>query len=334
VYPPSDWENGKIIVDSFDFTVPTDFTSPKVRFLIGIWKDNARLTIRNLDQSDGDKAANVIAVPTGVKPATAAPSAPPRREPPAIAVPKFAKLEGPNASAITIDGKLDEPQWARAGFIPSLTDPGDGHIPTPDKLNANIHLLWDDANLYAGFVVNDTEGSSPFKATDIDPHIWAKSHGIELMIQPGDPGNNKDYYEIQADAVGAVFDTHWDDYNTPIAGGPDEDHKVFGHMEWASKAKVAVDVEQGHRYTVEMAIPWASFIKPGQAGVTFPPTEGAAWRMNFYAFVPGQNPSVAWSPILGEGNFHKSSRFGVVRFVAAPPTRSPAGLPSHRVGPH
>jgi hypothetical protein len=34
--------------------------------------------------------------------------------------------------------------------------------------------------------------------------------------------------------------------------------------------------------------------------------------MNFYAMQ--NNGGVAWSPILGEGNFHKASRFGQVTF--------------------
>jgi hypothetical protein len=41
--------------------------------------------------------------------------------------------------------------------------------------------------------------------------------------------------------------------------------------------------------------------------------------MNFYAMQ--DNGGVAWSPILGQGNFHKASRFGRVRFVGPPKTR-------------
>jgi hypothetical protein len=35
--------------------------------------------------------------------------------------------------------------------------------------------------------------------------------------------------------------------------------------------------------------------------------------MNFYAME--NNGGVAWSPILGQGNFHKAARFGRVTFV-------------------
>ncbi len=47
--------------------------------------------------------------------------------------------------------------------------------------------------------------------------------------------------------------------------------------------------------------------------------------MNFYAMQ--NNGGAAWSPILGEGNFHKASRFGRVTWAdaaAAPPASAVA----------
>ena len=71
--------------------------------------------------------------------------------------------------------------------------------------------------------------------------------------------------------------------------------------------KQAGDKDQG--YTVEAAIPWAAFAK----AANHPPKSGDVWRMNFYAMK--NNGGVAWSPILGQGNFHKASRFGRVTWV-------------------
>ena len=61
-------------------------------------------------------------------------------------------------------------------------------------------------------------------------------------------------------------------------------------------------------YVVELSIPWASFGKAKRV----PPAPKDVWRMNFYAIE--NNGGVAWSPILGQGNFHLGSRFGRVRF--------------------
>jgi hypothetical protein len=48
--------------------------------------------------------------------------------------------------------------------------------------------------------------------------------------------------------------------------------------------------------------------------VTAAPTAGEAWRMNLYTFRDGQRDSLAWSPLLGQGNFHRATRFGRVVF--------------------
>jgi hypothetical protein len=59
-------------------------------------------------------------------------------------------------------------------------------------------------------------------------------------------------------------------------------------------------------YTVEIRLPWSSLNKAKKV----PPEVGERWRVNFYAMQ--DNSGVAWSPILGQGNFHKASRFGKI----------------------
>jgi len=58
---------------------------------------------------------------------------------------------------------------------------------------------------------------------------------------------------------------------------------------------------------VEASIPFASF---ATSRVPAPPSAGSIWRLNLYSFRDGQAAALAWSPILGQGNFHKASRFG------------------------
>jgi hypothetical protein len=213
------------------------------------------------------------------------------------------------ASPPAIDGKLDDAVWANAVVLGPLVDPGAGAESRASRVAAYGKLGWDATNLYVGMVVRDDAPVSPFKREDSDPHLWEKSSAIELMIQPGDPGDNKDYYEIQIDTKGAVFDTHWDDYNTPITG-PEGD-KVFGHPLWSCKAERAATIDGGRSYTIEAAIPFSAF-EPGR--VAIPPKSGDVWRLNLYSFRDAQGIALAWSPIKGQGNFHKSSRFGRVKF--------------------
>jgi hypothetical protein len=206
--------------------------------------------------------------------------------------------------AVAIDGKLDEPAWLRAASTGMLVSPSDGRAVPGSRVNARARFAWDGARLLVGVTVWDREPSSPFSRDDVDPHIWAKASGIELMLQPGDRGDNRDYFELQVDVGGAVWDTRFDDYNRPVGGGR------FGHQEWQSNLERAV-FRQHDRYSVELALPVRALHPQGKGEA---PRPGEVWRANVYSFRDGQSDALAWSPLLGQGNFHRASRFGRLRF--------------------
>ncbi len=210
--------------------------------------------------------------------------------------------------AIHVDGRLDEPAWQSAVSTGLFVNPGSGKPNQASHVNASAKMLYDENYLYVGFTVFDPAPSTPFKRGDVDPHIWERASGVELMLQPGDPGNNKNYFEIQVDTKGAVWDTRFDDYNRPITGSGAA--RRFGHQEWSAHLERAAHVDNGH-YTIEMALPWSAI-----TGVSahVPPHPGDVWRANMYSFRDGQRDAMAWSPILGQGNFHKAARFGKLRF--------------------
>lgn len=212
--------------------------------------------------------------------------------------------------APTIDGKLDDAVWRTATLLGPFVDTGDGHaVRASHPVDATARIGWDDQRLYLAFVVADGKPVAPFARDAVDPHLWASASAVEVMLQPGDPGDNRDYYEIQVDTVGAVFDTHWDDYMTPLAGGPAD--RVYGHQTWSCAAERAATVDPGNGYTLELALPWRALV-PGRSAI--PPRQGDVWRMNLYSFRDGQSLALGWSPIRGQGNFHRSSRFGRIRF--------------------
>lgn len=214
------------------------------------------------------------------------------------------------AARPTIDGKLDEPIWRTATVLGPFVDTGDGDsVSSHHPVAATARVGWDQERFYLGFVVADGQPTAPFRRDEVDPHLWAKASAIEIMLQPGDPNDNRDYYEIQVDTVGAVFDTHWDDYMAPLQGGPSD--RVFGHQDWSCAAERAATVDPGRSYTLEVALPWSA-LAPGRTPI--PPRPGDLWRLNLYSFRDGQRQALGWSPSRGQGNFHRSSRFGRVRF--------------------
>ncbi|WP_433931846.1 carbohydrate-binding family 9-like protein [Sorangium cellulosum] len=233
-----------------------------------------------------------------------------RRQPAAVKELSVRKL-APGA-ALAIDGRLDEPAWQAAARTGPFVNVGTGREDRSLPTQGEARLLWDDGFLYVGFDVSDQTITGGFPADARDPHLWERDT-VEVMIDPDGDGDNKDYYEIQISPQNLVFDSQFDDYNAPRGGvnGP------FGHEEWSAGLTSAVELrgtiddgaDQDRGYVVEAKIPWRSFAKARST----PPSPGDAWRMNFYAMQ--NNGGAAWSPILGEGNFHRARRFGRVRFA-------------------
>jgi hypothetical protein len=314
---PERWERGKVYVDEQTYKVPDDVTGAEVTIFTGIWKGDARLRIIS-GPNDGDNSAIVGKVKTGV-----APKAPEQHT---EAVPALSVMKLAANDKITVDGKGGEAEWGAAASTGPFVDVGSGK-PTPaSAVNGTAKLLWDDKNLYVLVQVQETDfytGFTDAKSQPGDftaggqPKLWTKDT-IEMMVDPDPSGDNRDYYELQINPQNKVFKSQFDTLQQP-SGGP---NGPFGHEDWDPKLKSAVTVQKGPDgkptgYTVEAAIPWAGYAK----AANHPPKAGDVWRVNFYAMK--NNGGVAWSPILGQGNFHKSTRFGKITWTTADSAAAP-----------
>jgi hypothetical protein len=308
---PSTWKAGKIYVDEQEFTIPKKVKTATINVTVGLWKADERLPIvSGPKERDNRGIAATIQIAGGTAEAPA-----PTRVPEL----KVDKLE--KGQKITIDGKLDDEAWKTAAVAGPFVDVRTGRANPAATVGGTAKLLWDDASLYVGFEVQDKTIEGGFKKDEKDPHLWTKDT-VEIMVDPDGDGDGKDYYEIQVGPQNLVFDSQFDTYNTPKK----EPDGPFGHQEWSSKLKSAVTLQgtidkpddQDTGYTVEIAIPWKSFDKAAKV----PPALGDSWRLNFYAME--NNGGEAWSPILGQGNFHRASRFGKITWTAKGWTPPPA----------
>jgi hypothetical protein len=306
---PERWERGKVYVDEQTYKVPEDVTGSEVTIFTGVWKGDARLRIIS-GPNDGDNSAIVGKIKTGVTPKAA--------EPHVEAVPSLTVTKLAMKSKITIDGKASEAEWGGAASTGPFVDVGSGKPNPGSPVNGAARLLWDDKNLYVLVQVQEADfytGFTDAKSQPNDfttagqPKLWTKDT-VEMMADPGPSGDNVNYFELQINPQNKVFKSHFDTLGQP-SGGP---NGPFGHEDWDPKVKSAVTIQKGPDgkttgYTVEAAIPWAGYTKVPN----LPPKSGDVWRVNFYAMK--NNGGMAWSPILGQGNFHKASRFGKITWV-------------------
>jgi hypothetical protein len=312
--PPTSWQPGKIYVDELSFKMPRSVKTSKVRLLAGLVSGETRMPVAK-GQKDSENRAIVaeLDMAAAQKKDTDVPD---------ISVNKLEATQ-----KIKIDGKLDEDAWKETPLL-TFVDVKTGEPNKTFPVNGKGRLLWDDKNLYVGVEVEDKDVTGGFPADAKDPHLWTKDT-VEVMIDPDWDKQNTNYYEIQIGPQNLVFDSQWDDYNVPKPSpeGP------FGHQDWSAGLKSAVvvdgtldksdDADKG--YVVEAAIPWKSLSKAKKT----PPELGDSWRINLYAME--KNSGVAWSPILGRGNFHRSSRFGRVHWVKkgwVPPAPSGSAAPA------
>jgi hypothetical protein len=210
------------------------------------------------------------------------------------------------ADPILIDGHLSEPVWSRlqpVGDFQLAAGSGTPQLPT------ELRICWDDSNLYLAFVAIDTDIWGTMHKRD-DP--INEEEVVEAFICPS--GDVTRYYEIEVSPHNVVFDA--------AIRCPESGDRRFLEVDLAwdcagLQSAVAVvgtiddhsDIDE--RWTVEMAIPFASIGREGK-----PPVDGEEWRANFYRIDrAGDGELSCWSPTLSvPANFHVPARFGKIAF--------------------
>jgi hypothetical protein len=307
---PDRWERGKIYADEQSFTMPAELRGPDSIVYVGIFKGDARLRILS-GPNDGENRAIVTKIRSGV----------PRKEEKRAGadVPDLLPRKLAKGETIVIDGKPDDKAWTAAPSTGTFVDVGTGKPNPTFPILGAAKLAFDDEHMYVLIEIKDPDVIGYFTTKEAQPKDWTTTgqpmtwtrHTAEIMIDPDGDGDNVDYYEIQINPQNKVFKSQFDGYNRPKV----EPQGPFGHEDWDPKMKTSVVVkgtidkseDKDEGYTVEASIPWKAFSKGAKQ---IPPKPGDTWRMNFYAMA--NNGGTAWSPILGQGNFHKATRFGRV----------------------
>ncbi len=289
-YRTNQWQKGDIIKDVFRSRMPKAFPGTRGILWGGFYKGETRLPVdaKSREHADGEGRLKIaefdLDTPEEIKKVATA-----------------YRAETP----IKIDGKLDESAWKNAGGSGIFVDLTGDHKPTPAT---EAKFLWDDKNLYIAFFCHDTDIWTNYSKRD-DPLY--KEETTEVMIDAD--GSGSTYYEIQVNAVNAVYDAYFP------ARRKDMD------ISWDGKVRSAVSMDgtvnkredRDKHWIVEMAIPLASIADAPNT----PPKEGDQWRLNLYRMErPAKRGVTAsmWSPVF-VGDFHTLDRFGTLIFSTKHP---------------
>ena len=220
---------------------------------------------------------------------------------------------------IIIDGRLFDAAWSQAPWTHSFMDIEGINKPRP-RYSTRAKMLWDDDYFYIAAELEE-------------PHVWATltehdqivfhDNDFEIFIDPD--GDRAEYYEIEINALGTIFDLFL--VRTYIDGGP-------ALHEWTATGMMsAVDIDgtlnnpsdTDHGWSVEFAIPWSTLAE--YAHTPAPPRDGDTWRVNFsrvqwrhrvvdgvYKKLPDTpEDNWVWSP-QGVINMHLPEHWGFVVF--------------------
>ncbi len=278
---------GDVLEDRFVVAVPQDYPADAMQLYVGLYEGRDRYEVTAGEHDDQQRVSlGTLAISDGA---------------PAFPTVKAKKRTG----AITIDGKLDEPDWQRAERIgPFISYRGRGKL----QNNTHARLLWDDDALYVAFECDDNDIHTPYDKRD-DPLY--ESEAVEIFIDAD--GDKDEYVELQA----APNDTHFD---AAFKGGRRKNFDTSYNVNYTSKAVLDGTLnehgDEDKGWISEWRIPIDELRDiPGPVAI------GTEWKINLFRLdrirrgdKVVKNEASAWSSPYS-GDFHNLDRFGTLVFA-------------------
>ena len=212
------------------------------------------------------------------------------------------------ATAIKIDGKLDDPAWKKTGWTTNFVDIESASKPQP-RFRTRVKMLWDDQYLYIAAELEEPDVKATLTQHD---SVIFHDNDFEVFIKP--LPDTESYYEFEMNALNTGWDLYLDKpYNNH--GKADNSWDIPG-------LKTAVAIQgtlnnsnyKDHGWTLEIAYPWQAFQSRQQVPQ---PRAGTVWRINFsrVEWKTGQprEDNWVWSP-QGVINMHVPEQWGYLNF--------------------
>ncbi|KAJ0404871.1 hypothetical protein ATCC90586_007821 [Pythium insidiosum] len=242
-----------------------------------------------------------------------------------------------DATAITIDGKLDEPAWEDVPFSEPFVDiMGPQHWSQP-WFSTRVKMRYNASHLFIGAYLEDSA-------------VWAHEtqrnavvyHDNDFEVFVDAAGHTHNYVEIEVNALNTTWNLQLD---RPYRdGGHENSTRVDPRhgFDLVGKGFQSAVFTEGppndaaqslHYWTVEMALPMRHLVD--NASAPLPPKAGSFWRINFsrvqwatrvradgtYEKIPSRKEdNWVWSPQYAV-NMHMPEQWGYVFFSGQRPKK-------------
>jgi len=212
------------------------------------------------------------------------------------------------ATPIRIDGKLDDPAWAKAQWTADFVDIEGPAKPKP-RFRTRVKMLWDDSYLY---IAAELEEPDVHATLTLHDSVIFRDNDFEVFLKPLPA--TASYYEFEMNAL----NTGWDLYlSKPYKlGGKADDSWDVARLRTAVSVQGTLnrsaDTDLG--WAVEIAYPLDAFESRQHVPS---PHAGTEWRINFsrVEWQAGQarEDNWVWSP-QGLIDMHVPEQWGYLYF--------------------
>lgn len=208
------------------------------------------------------------------------------------------------AGKITIDGILDDDDWAAA--------PSFGPFQFPwwtegEKEQTEVKMLWDDTFLYVAYRCDDKHIWADHYDTNSDTY---KDDCVEMFWDPNPSDPRRKYNMFEMDCIGNLLSVY-------VGSGVSIKEKIsrimVPHISQSIQGTVNDDSDQDTGWILEIAVRFSDY-KELFDGAT--PKDGDMWRIGLNRCGGKINEQRSqWSPSQTEKpNFHRPEDFGKVFF--------------------
>jgi hypothetical protein len=214
------------------------------------------------------------------------------------------------SSPLHIDGRLDDPAWAKAPWTAAFVDIEGARRPKP-RFRTRAKMLWDDTYLYVAAELEEPDIRATL--TEHDSVIF-HDNDFEVFLNPSGDGRN--YFEFEINAL----NTGWDLFlPKPYreGGKADNSWEIPGLLTAVSlHGTLNHPSDRDRGWTVELAFPWTAFAT--RAPISRP-APGDTWRANFsrveWRHIPGEREdNWVWSP-QGLIDMHVPTHWAYLHFA-------------------
>ena len=209
---------------------------------------------------------------------------------------------------ITLDGRLDEPDWQRAPVASQFAQTRPDYQPTT-RYPTDVRILYDSVNLYIGAFNRDSAGLSTLRMPDLRRDFEPGENDL-FAVTLGSLGDHRTSIQLQVSPLGSQADV--------IAFDGGEAFNFNWDALWRVKTTRA---DSG--WTAEIAIPWTS--------LRYAPNL-TSWEVNFLRNTRRVAQWSAWTPFPRQISSWRLSYAGILDSIQPPAPRTNIRIRPYALG--